>query len=55
MPAAPRPAVEIAAGTTFETFRVFELPFDSTERERKGLALRRMYRVLARGSPKTRS
>jgi hypothetical protein len=31
----------------FESFRVFELVFDSTERERRGLALRRMYRTVA--------
>ena len=41
------PDAVIAPGTTFETFRVFELPYDSTERERKGLELRRMYRALA--------
>ena len=31
----------------FESFRVFELVHDSTDRERRGLALRRMYRTLA--------
>jgi hypothetical protein len=31
----------------FESFRVFELVYDSTERERRGLALRRMYRTVA--------
>ncbi|MCC6490240.1 MAG: alpha-galactosidase [Candidatus Hydrogenedentes bacterium] len=41
------PDVTIAPGGTFETFRTFELVYDSTERERKGLALRRMYRTLA--------
>ena len=41
------PNVDIAPGTTFESFRTFELVFDSTERERKGLALRRMYRTIA--------
>ncbi|MDX1933886.1 MAG: hypothetical protein SFU56_14905 [Capsulimonadales bacterium] len=41
------PDVDIAPGTTFTTFRTFELLYDSTERERRGLALRRMYRVLA--------
>jgi hypothetical protein len=40
------PAVDVAAGGTFESFRVFELIHDSTERERRGLAVRRMYRVL---------
>ncbi|MCQ6561346.1 hypothetical protein [Paenibacillus mendelii] len=34
-------------GETFETFRTFILVHDSTDRERKGLAQRRMYRTLA--------
>jgi hypothetical protein len=37
----------VAPGESFESFRVFEMPFDTTERERKGLALRRMYRTVA--------
>jgi hypothetical protein len=37
----------IAPGGTFESFRTFVLLHDSTERERRGLALRRMYRTLA--------
>ena len=41
------PAQGIEAGGTFESFRVFELVQDSTERERRGLALRRAYRTLA--------
>ena len=41
------PDVTIEPGGTFESFRTFELVFDSTERERKGLALRKMYRALA--------
>ena len=41
------PDWDIAPGTNFETFRTFELLFDSTERERRGLALRRMIRTLA--------
>ncbi|MDX9973857.1 MAG: alpha-galactosidase [FCB group bacterium] len=41
------PDVSIASGETFETFRTFELIYDSTERERKGLAVRKMYRTLA--------
>ena len=41
------PDAIIAPGDTFETFRTFELIYDSTERERKGLALRRMYRTIA--------
>ncbi|MBN2312485.1 MAG: hypothetical protein JXM79_01060 [Sedimentisphaerales bacterium] len=41
------PDVIIEPGDTFESFRTFELIFDTTERERKGLALRRMYRTIA--------
>jgi hypothetical protein len=41
------PDVDIAPGETFESFRTFELIFDSTERERKGLTMRRMYRTIA--------
>ena len=41
------PAQEVAPGSTFETFRVFELAHDSNDRERRGLALRKMYRTLA--------
>jgi hypothetical protein len=41
------PAQEIEPGGTFESFRVFELAQDSTDRERRGLALRRAYRTLA--------
>lgn len=41
------PDAIIAPGETFETFRTFELVYDSTERERQGLALRRMYRTVA--------
>ena len=41
------PAERIEPGKTFESFRVFELVQDSTERERRGLALRRSYRTLA--------
>ncbi|MGA2751133.1 MAG: hypothetical protein ABSG59_20385 [Verrucomicrobiota bacterium] len=37
----------IGPGARFESFRVFELACDSSDRERKGLALRRMYRALA--------
>lgn len=32
---------------TFTTFRVYEMPFDSYDRERKGLFTRRMYRTIA--------
>jgi hypothetical protein len=41
------PDQEIAPGGSFESFRAFELAQDSTERERKGLAQRRMYRTIA--------
>lgn len=41
------PAQTVAPGSTFETFRAFELVFDGTDRERRGLALRRMYRTIA--------
>jgi len=41
------PDTDIAPGGTFSTFRTFELIHDSTDRERKGLALRRMYRTIA--------
>jgi hypothetical protein len=41
------PDAIIAPGGEFETFRTFELIYDSTERERKGLSLRRMYRTIA--------
>ncbi|UCG58072.1 MAG: hypothetical protein JSU70_00925 [Phycisphaerales bacterium] len=41
------PDVLIEPGQTFESFRTYELVYDSTERERKGLALRRMYRTIA--------
>ncbi|MBN2506596.1 MAG: alpha-galactosidase [Verrucomicrobia bacterium] len=37
----------LAPGGRFESFRVFELVHDSTERERRGLALRRFYRTVA--------
>ncbi len=41
------PDAIIAPGGKFETFRIFELVHDSTDRERRGLAQRRMYRALA--------
>ena len=41
------PAQEIAPGGVFESFRVWVLPFDGFDRERCGLAMRRMYRVIA--------
>jgi hypothetical protein len=41
------PDASIKPGESFESFRVFELVHDSTDRERRGLATRRAYRVLA--------
>lgn len=41
------PQAQIEPGETFESFRVFELVHDSTERERRGLAVRHAYRALA--------
>ncbi len=41
------PDIQIAPDMTFESFRTFELTHDSTDRERKGLALRRMYRTIS--------
>ena len=41
------PAQDVGAGKTFESFRTFELAHDGTDRERRGLALRRMYRTVA--------
>ncbi len=41
------PDVDLPPGEIFETYRTYELVHDSTERERKGLALRQMYRTIA--------
>jgi hypothetical protein len=41
------PAQDVAAGASFESFRVFELLLDSADRERRTLAQRKMYRVIA--------
>ncbi|MBP1767703.1 MAG: hypothetical protein H6P98_1818 [Candidatus Aminicenantes bacterium] len=41
------PDAVVESGGAFETFRTYELIFDSTDRERKGLAVRRMYRTIA--------
>ena len=43
----PGPDADVAPATTFESFRVFDLLLDSTERERRTLAQRRMYRTIA--------
>ncbi len=41
------PAQEIAPGGSFESFRAFVLVHDSSDRERRGLAVRRFKRTLA--------
>ncbi|HZZ43841.1 MAG TPA: hypothetical protein VFE58_12965 [Tepidisphaeraceae bacterium] len=41
------PAQDVKPGETFETFRVWELIHDSTDRERRGLAQRKMFRTIA--------
>lgn len=41
------PAAAIAPGQSFESFRTYMLIHDSTDRERQGLAQRRMYRTVA--------
>lgn len=41
------PDKTIAAGDQFESFVTFELLHDSSERERKGMAVRRMFRTVA--------
>ncbi len=41
------PAQDIPPAETFESFRAFELVYDSTDRERRSLSLRRMYRTIA--------
>jgi len=41
------PGVAITPGDRFESFRTFELLHDSDDRERQGLACRKMYRTLA--------
>ena len=41
------PDTDIAPNATFTSIRAFELMLDSSERERRGLAQRRMYRIIA--------
>ncbi len=41
------PEQEVAPGDTFTSFRTFVMPYDSYDRDRKGLALRRLYRTIA--------
>ena len=41
------PDADVAAGESFESFRVFEVLLDSSERERRSMAVRRMFRTVA--------
>jgi hypothetical protein len=41
------PGVRLKPGEAFESFRTYTLLYDSDDRERRGLARRRMYRTLA--------
>ncbi len=41
------PAQNVATGQTWESFRTYELIYDTTDRERCGLALRRLYRTIS--------
>ncbi|MCX6628588.1 MAG: hypothetical protein NTW28_13265, partial [Candidatus Solibacter sp.] len=41
------PGVAIAPGATWTSFRTYELAYDSSDRERRALAQRRMYRTVA--------
>ena len=41
------PGQTVSPGGTFRTFSVYEMPFDSYDRERKGLFTRRFYRTVA--------
>ncbi len=41
------PNTAIAIGDTLTTFRVWETPFDSYDKERKGLFIRKMYRTIS--------
>lgn len=41
------PAIDLGSNQRFDSFRSFLLLHDSSERERKGLAVRKMYRTLA--------
>ncbi|MCY1722774.1 hypothetical protein OU798_20660 [Prolixibacteraceae bacterium Z1-6] len=38
---------QVAAGESFESIRTFIIPFDSYDKERNGLAHRKMYRIVA--------
>ena len=48
------PAQDVKPGGTFESFRTFELVYDSTDRERRGLRCVVCIALLPRGSPRIR-
>ena len=41
------PAEVLSPGSVFESFHAWVLPFENTDRERSGLAVRKMYRLIA--------
>jgi hypothetical protein len=41
------PGIDIKSGDSFTSYKVFELVHDNSDRERQGLALRKMYRTIA--------
>src|SRR6185295_17657302 len=41
------PGIVLAPGEHFESMRIYEMPLDASDRERTGLAQRRMYRTIA--------
>ena len=41
------PSKRLAGGESFNSFRTFVMPYDSYQRERQGMALRKVYRTLA--------
>ena len=41
------PNETISPGTNFESFRIWEMPFDSHDRQRKGLSTNAMYKLIA--------
>lgn len=40
------PGMHLATGESFSSYRTFVMPYDSSDRERRGLARRRLYRLL---------
>lgn len=49
------PDEDIPDGAKFSSFRTWLMPFDSDDRDRKGLFLKRMYRKIAPWTTETRS